>query len=200
MSNDRAGRNSHTDVIRTFICIDVSASIKARLAALQDDLRKLDAQVSWVKPENIHLTLKFLSDVPQSEVPKIIEAISRATNSCSPFPVEVEGAGCFPSPRKPNVLWVGFAPLPKALVTLQKNIEDEMERVGFAREAKSFKPHLTIGRVRQPRNAQLLAEELLKRGFPAETCQADEVIFMRSELTPRGAIYTPLAKMPLPSS
>ena len=200
MSNDKAGKNSQPDVIRTFICIDVSASIKARLAALQDELRKLDAQVSWVKPENIHLTLKFLGDVSQTKVPKIIEAVHRAMESCSPFQVGIEGAGCFPSPRKPNVLWVGFATLPKALLTLQKNIEDEMERVGFAREAKSFHPHLTIGRVRQPRNAQRLAEELLKHGFPAETFQADEVILMRSDLTPRGSIYTPLAKMPLSAS
>src|SRR5215813_1474257 len=194
MSNGGAGRNSQTEVIRAFICIDVSASIKARLAALQDELRKLNAQVSWVKPENIHLTLKFLGDVSHSELPKIIEAVRRVIGSCSPFEVEVEGAGCFPSPRKPNVLWVGFANLPPALITLQKAFEDELERVGFAREEKSFKPHLTIGRIRQPRNAQRLAEELLKRGFPAEGFQADEIILMRSDLTPRGAIYTPLAK------
>ena len=197
MSNNKAGKDSQSEVIRTFICIDVSESIKSQLAALQDELRKLDASVSWVKPANVHLTLKFLGDVPAAKLPKVIEAVRRASDSCSRFEVEASGAGCFPSPRKPNVLWVGLVHLPDALLSLQRNLEVALEAEGFARETKPFKPHLTIGRIRQPRNAQIVATELLKRGFATECFPADEVIVMRSDLTPRGALYTPLATIPL---
>ncbi len=196
-TKNEAGKTAR--VIRTFICIEISASIKARLAALQEDVRKLEAQVSWVKPANIHLTLKFLGDVPQAKLPQIIEAVRRISGSCSPFEVEVSGTGCFPSPRKPNVLWIGLAKLPQSLITLQQSLEDELEREGFARESKPFKPHLTIGRIRQPRNAALLAEELLKPGFASESFAVHEVIVMHSDLMPRGAIYIPLATIPLGS-
>jgi 2'-5' RNA ligase len=197
MSNNKAGKDSHAEVIRTFICIDVSPSIKSRLAVLQDELRKFDASVSWVKPTNVHLTLKFLGGVPVAKLPKLIETARDVCGSCSRFEVEVSGAGCFPSPRKPNVFWVGLVHLPGALISLQKNLEEALEAEGFARETKSFKPHLTIGRIRQPRNAQIVADELLKRGFATERFPADEVIVMRSDLTPRGALYNPLATIPL---
>lgn len=197
MGHNKTGKDSHAEVIRTFICIDVSASIKNRLAILQDELRKLDASVSWVKPTNIHLTLKFLGDVPATNLSKVIEAARRVCGSCRRFEVEVNGAGSFPSPRKPNVLWIGLVHLPEALLSLQRKLETALEAEGFARETKPFKPHLTIGRIRQPRNAQFVADELLKRGFATERFPADEVIVMRSDLTPRGALYTPLATIPL---
>lgn len=197
MSKDIARIDSQAEVIRTFICIDVSESIKSRLAVLQEELRKLDASVSWVKPDNIHLTLEFLGDVPAAKLPKVIEAVRRVCDFCSRFEVEASGAGCFPSPRKPNVLWVGLVHLPDALLSLQRNLEVALEVEGFARETKPFKPHLTIGRIRQPRNAQIVASELLSLGFATERFPADEVIVMRSDLTPRGALYTPLATIPL---
>jgi 2'-5' RNA ligase len=193
MRYNQAPKDSQSEVIRTFICIDVSPSIKSRLAALQDELRKLDASVSWVKPANIHLTLKFLGDAPVAKLPQVIEAVRRVCDAASRFEVEASGAGCFPSPRKPNVLWVGLVHLPEALLSLQRKLEEALEAEGFARETKPFKPHLTIGRIRQPRNAQFVAAELLKGGFATECFPADEVIVMRSNLTPRGALYTPLA-------
>jgi 2'-5' RNA ligase len=198
MSN-RAGKNTNTEAIRTFICIDISESIKARLGALQNDLRRLEAQVSWVKPANIHLTVKFLGDVPQPKMSGIVEAARRAIGSCSPFQIDIKGTGCFPSPRRPNILWVGLAALPEALINLHKGLEDELAGQGLARDTKAFRPHLTIGRLRQPRNAQRLAEELLNRGFAAESFPASEVIVMRSDLSPHGAIYTPQAVIPLSS-
>jgi RNA 2',3'-cyclic 3'-phosphodiesterase len=184
---------NHAELIRTFVCIDISESIKERIAALQDELRRLDAQVSWVRPANIHLTLKFLGDVAKARIPQVIQAVQHTTGSCSPFQVEVQGTGCFPSPRRPSVLWIGLKEIPEALARLHRTIEDELAKAGFAREAKPFNPHLTIGRIRNPRNASVLAESLIKRGFEGESFSAHEVIVMKSQLDPRGATYTPQA-------
>ncbi len=184
-------------LIRAFVCIEIPQSIKERIASLQHELRPIDAQVSWVKPANIHLTLKFLGDVQEANMPRVIEAMRRATGSCGPFHVEAQGAGCFPSPRRPSVLWVGLKKIPEALTGLHQAIEEELSNEGFARETKAFKPHLTIGRIRNPRNAAQLAEALVKRGFHGESFPATEVIVMQSLLDPRGALYTPQAVLPL---
>jgi 2'-5' RNA ligase len=179
------------DAVRTFICIDIPESVKQRIGALQQSLKKIDARASWVKPGNIHLTLKFLGDVERSRLDRVRDAVERATGSTSPFQVEVGGAGCFPSPRSPRVLWVGLTGMPEPLTRLHKSIEDALAREGFPREAKRYSPHLTIARPRAPQEASKLAEALISAGFEPESFEAREVIVMRSDLHPQGSIYTP---------
>jgi 2'-5' RNA ligase len=194
---NKANRQAGGDGIRTFVCIEVPPAIKARIEALQRALRRNDAPISWVKPSNIHLTIKFLGDVAASRIEHLRQAVERACQSVSPFDITVDGAGCFPSAKSPRVLWVGLAPLPDELRRLHSNIEAELESEGFAREAKRFSPHLTIGRVRDPFKAKPTVEALLAAGFAAETFRASEVIVMRSELHPAGSIYTPQAVIQL---
>jgi RNA 2',3'-cyclic 3'-phosphodiesterase len=194
--NDSSG-GSHTGAIRAFICIDIPESVKGRIEELQRRLRQIEAQVSWVKPANLHLTLKFLGDVPPAKIPQVAAAAKRATGSCSPFQVTVGSTGCFPSPRNPSVLWIGISQMPGSLTCLRDTIEEELRRQGFAREAKPFKPHLTIARLRNPRNAQHLADAFMTCGFTEESFPAREVIVMRSDLSPQGSIYTPQAVIPL---
>ncbi len=182
-----------TSVIRTFICIEIPESIKDRISKLQETLRRIDAQVSWAKPSNIHLTLKFLGGVEASRIERISKALERAANGISSFEVEVDGAGCFPSPRNPRVLWVGVSNVPEQAQQLYSNIEDELAREGFEREQREFSPHLTIGRIRTPHNAARVAEGLIASGFESETFMATEVIVMRSDLKATGSIYTPQA-------
>ena len=186
------------NLVRTFICLDLPEAIKERLAALQYILSATGAAASWVRPANVHLTLKFLGDVPAATLPLINTAVARAVGSCRPFPVTVRGAGCFPSARNPKVLWVGIEAGSVPLQTLHQAIESELESEGFPREAKRFSPHLTLARIRNPHNARPLAEELIRQGFAAETFTASKVLVMRSELTPRGSVYTPLGVIPFP--
>jgi 2'-5' RNA ligase len=181
------------DVIRTFICIEIPDSIQERIGRLQDELRPVKALVSWTKPSNIHLTLKFLGGVQASRIERVHKAVERAAVGMSPFEIEVGGAGCFPSARNPRVPWVGLSQIPEPLKQLSGNLEDELERLGFAREKRKFSPHLTIGRLREPKNAQLVAEKLTGEGFDPEPFLATEVIVMRSDLKPTGSIYTPQA-------
>jgi 2'-5' RNA ligase len=198
MSNKHLARdNEPTDVIRTFICIEIPQSIKERINRLQEILRQIDAQISWTKPSNIHLTLKFLGGVEATRIERVKKALERAANGIGPFEVEMSGSGCFPSARSPRVLWVGFSNVPELLQHLYSNIEDELAREGFEREKRKFSPHLTIGRIRAPHNSARVAEALIATGFESETLIATEVILMRSDLKPTGSIYTPQAVLRL---
>jgi 2'-5' RNA ligase len=181
------------DVVRTFICIEIPASIKERIDRLQNTLKTIDSQVSWTRPSNIHLTLKFLGAVEETRIQRVAKAVERAAAGINHFEIEVSGAGCFPSPRSPRVLWIGISEIPDALKQLYANLEDELDREGFAREKRKFSPHLTIGRFRGPKNATQLAEVLIASSFKAATFKASEVIVMRSDLKPTGSIYTPQA-------
>jgi RNA 2',3'-cyclic 3'-phosphodiesterase len=186
----QTARPKDKDAIRTFICIEVPETIKERIARLQQELRGSGAQVSWVNPSNIHLTIKFLGDVPASKIETVRLAVERAANLISKFDIEVGVVGCFAASRNPRVLWVGLTNLPETLKQLHARIEDELALEGFARESKRFSPHLTIGRVRDPKGASRVAEDLIARGFEPERFQAQEVIVMRSDLSPKGSIYT----------
>ena len=179
------------DTIRTFVCIEIPDSIRARIGRLQTTLEDFDCQVSWTKPTNIHLTLKFLGAVEPSRIPRVCNAVERAATGIERFEIEVRGTGCFPSPRSPRVLWIGIPELPEPLKRLCDHLEDELALEGFDRENRKFSPHLTIGRLRTPKNAMQLAEGLLASDFKPETFKATEVIVMRSDLRPAGSIYIP---------
>jgi len=182
------------------VCIEIPESIKNRIDELDDSLRKTDAQVSWTRPSNIHLSLKFLGSVDASRIPDLAGAIKRAAHGIHPFEVEIGGTGCFPNARNPRVLWVGVSKIAEELRRLYSNIEEELAHEGFEKEKRKFSPHLTIGRIRTPRNAARVAEMLLNIGFETETFTATQVIVMRSDLNPKGSIYTPQAVTQLTSS
>ncbi|MGA9771875.1 MAG: RNA 2',3'-cyclic phosphodiesterase [Blastocatellia bacterium] len=187
------------DSIRTFICIEVPHAIKERIESLQRALRINDAKISWVRPSNIHLTMKFLGDVPRSKIESVCDGVERAAEGVNQFDIEISTTGCFPSARNPRVFWVGTGALPEGLKQLHLNIESELAHEGFPREQKRFSPHLTIGRVRSPQNAAQTAEALIAREFGPETFRATEIIVMRSELNSSGSIYTPQAIIKLGS-
>ena len=195
--NEKPAGERRENPIRTFVCIEIADAVKNQIADLQCELKQIDAHVSWVKPANIHLTLKFLGPVEPSRIAAVREAVARATSSCRPFEVEVSGTGCFPSARSPRILWVGLSQVPNQLQQLHQTMEDEFAREGFAREQKLFSPHLTIGRIRSPRGARESAEKLINSGFTGLTFRATEVIVMRSDLSPTGSLYTRLALIQL---
>jgi 2'-5' RNA ligase len=179
--------------IRTFICIEVPKSIREQIGALQQTVGGHDAKISWVKPSNIHLTLKFLGDVTATRIPAVSSAVERAARLSRTFEIEVGGAGCFPSANRPRVIWVGLTAVPDGLVRLHALIEEELAGEGFAPDTRKFSPHLTIGRVRLPKNAPRVAEDLISTGFEPEIFQTTEVVVMRSDLNPSGSIYSPIS-------
>jgi 2'-5' RNA ligase len=188
--------NQNQETVRVFIAIEISDSIKGRIRALQQELMGCHADVGWVKPGNIHLTMRFLGDISGARIPAVGRICEEAAHGFQPFDLEVTGAGCFPNRRGPRGLWIGLGSLPESLKELHLQLEKRLALEGFPEEERPFSPHLTIGRVRSQRNAVAVAEALAARGFPEEKVQAREIVLMRSELNPGGSIYTPLGRFP----
>jgi 2'-5' RNA ligase len=181
------------DLIRSFIAIEVPPALKSKLVELQRELRRTDADVGWVRPEGIHLTLKFLGSIHQEDVEGISRAIGPVLSSWNPFEVRIQGMGGFPSSRNPRVIWVGLDRGKDTLQSLQQAIEKKMAELSFPAEERPFSPHLTLGRVRSSRGKGSLSQAIDKhRGVEIGNFRASEVFLFRSELKPTGAVYTKL--------
>ena len=141
-------RDGDAGVSRLFIAVELTPA--ARLyteEALHIFKEGLPSGVRWVRPEGIHLTLKFLGNVSNDAIPTIESVMRRATEGVCRFTVQVHGAGCFPSTRRPRVLWLGLQGELEPLLTAQSRLEDSLEALGVERENRPFRPHLTVGRV-----------------------------------------------------
>lgn len=183
--------------MRTFIAIDLSEENKTALTKLQDELKQTQADVKWVEPENIHLTLKFLGEVTDEYVGKVKEALDKAAAGFRPFEISLSDIGAFPKLDYPRVIWVGVEKGKKETEELAAKIEEELGKLGFSKEDRPFAAHLTIGRVRTGKNKEILKEKIQNnKGRPqwaAPTSQLiSNVILYQSKLTPSGPIYTPL--------
>lgn len=189
------------DTVRTFVAIELTPQLLRRLGALQDRLRQdvPAGLVRWVRPEGIHLTLKFLGEVPAGRVDEIATAMRDACAGHKPFSFSIAGLGCFPGFRRPRVIWVGVDEPGGVLNALQRDVEEAMQGLGFAPERRPFSPHLTLGRVkgRAPAAVRALGEYVARAEVKVGEMKASEVSLMRSDLRPGGAVYTRLAVAPL---
>jgi 2'-5' RNA ligase len=175
--------------MRLFIAVDVSQDVRAAVAEQATRLRETNADVAWVKPENFHLTLKFLGETPDAQLGDIQAALD-LTAARAAFDLEFRGTGCFPERGVPRVVWVGVSTGRDALAALARDVESAMEEFGFPREQREFAAHLTIGRVRGPRGAERLrrlVEAEIETGFGR--CNVNEVRLYKSTLASGGSIY-----------
>jgi 2'-5' RNA ligase len=147
----------------------------------------------------MHLTLKFLGDITENETYEICRAIGQATAKFEAFDVECQGAGAFPSNEKPKTLWLGLTSGNEQLIALQRAVDDAMADFGYRREPLRFKPHLTIGRVKQPDASLSEVTRILNENaaFSAGVAMVDEVVLFSSELTQHGPIYSPIGRAEL---
>jgi RNA 2',3'-cyclic 3'-phosphodiesterase len=185
-------------MIRTFIALDLPLSVRDSIAELEKDFQKTGANVSWIKPASIHLTLKFLGNVHEEKIEEIQSAIQEVAESTSPFRLQPHGCGAFPTIKQMRVVWVGLQGDSEPLKMLQKRVEEALIPLGFEAEGRPFKPHLTIGRVKGRQGMRALQDLLVSRqGFSAEAFDVIELLLYKSELRPEGARYTPLFRAPL---
>jgi 2'-5' RNA ligase len=188
--------------IRAFIAIELPSQIKVALAQLQDNLRtSKNASVKWVDPEGIHLTLKFLGNVDEAEIPALTKALSEAVRGIAPFSLQLGDPGAFPNAHAPRVVWVGVGGEIGPLLTLHNNINRVLAPLGFPPEKRAFSPHLTLGRVREetlPGERRRLGENVaaLKTGAKP-SFKAESLSLMRSKLSREGAVYIRLASFAL---
>ncbi|HEY5311149.1 MAG TPA: RNA 2',3'-cyclic phosphodiesterase, partial [Pirellulales bacterium] len=167
------------------------------------ELAATSANVKWVEPENLHFTLKFLGDVPLLEVPDICTALADAVSDLPPFDVQARGAGAFPTLERPRTLWLGVDGGADAMREVHAAVERGLAPYGFRREQRRFRPHLTIGRVRNSSAAgiQDLAERLAAcREFIGGITDVAEVVVFASEQGRNGPKYEPLSHASLNGS
>jgi len=188
---------------RLFIAIPLPDAVIATLEEAQRMLKKAVPQrtVTWVAPHNIHLTLKFLGEVPVIQRDAISQALSRVAEQHSTFALNTAGLGCFPSNRNPRVVWVGLSGDEEALRLLWDSVERAIAPLGYPTENRPFSPHLTLGRVRRDvlrADAQRLGAAVCEVTPPREVLwSVTELTLFRSELKPGGADYTKLHNAPL---
>jgi len=181
---------------RVFCAFELPQVLRSRIEKHSQRVREAvpEAAASWSRPDNIHLTIKFFGNVDQAKVPSISYALARVAEASSTIKINVGGTGVFPRPSRPQVLWIGIDDTSGALAELQKRLEDECAREGFPKEDRAFRPHLTIARIRNPNNANRLAEAHLHVEFPTTELVLNELVLFRSELSPKGSRYTSLSR------
>ncbi len=185
-------------MIRAFLAVDLPAGLRPLLEGLINQLQKSGADVKWVPPGNVHLTLKFFGDVSDAQVEEIAQVAGPIAQAQPPFHLSLTQVGAFPSPKSPRVVWVGVGGELEGLRDLYQRLEAAFEGLGFPREGRPFAPHLTLGRVKSPKGREGLVRQMaVLPAIPSEPFPVREIVLFRSTLTPKGAIYTPLKVIPL---
>jgi 2'-5' RNA ligase len=184
--------------LRTFIAIELDEELRRNLSRLQDRLREQVApkSIRWVRPEGVHLTLKFLGDTPLDKIDGVQAALTQAASQVEPFTFDVSGLGCFPNTRRPRVVWVGIQEPTGRLARLRDLIEECVAPVGFPTERRSFHPHLTLGRVQRHASKSEVREigEVVATSITGalDEVAVASVAHIKSDLRPSGAVYTTL--------
>jgi len=178
--------------MRTFIAIELPQEIRDFLSQLQEELKSSQADVKWVKPENIHLTLKFLGEVDDRKLDKIIEIIEDTTRGKNKFQMRISSLGAFPKIDFPRVIWVGVDIGDKEAKGIAEELEEKLAKIAIPKENRPFSSHITIGRMRSSLNREKLVQKLKhKAGLSRENLEfcVTKITLFKSTLTPKGPIY-----------
>ncbi len=191
------------DAIRAFIAIELPEPILAELGNIESRLKPQMPHdtIRWVKADSIHLTLKFLGQVPSDQLGLITTALRGAVAAHAPFTLEVKDAGCFPSIHRPRVVWVGVQENEHRLHALQRAVENAIAPLGYPTEIRDFTPHLTLGRLARdvrPADQKKIGDVVQEAGVGSlGRWEVRQVALIKSDLKPNGAEYTVLTHAPL---
>jgi 2'-5' RNA ligase len=175
--------------MRLFVALEIPSAVRENLAELLEALRAVSPQTRWARPENLHVTLKFIGEVPETKLVAIRAALAQV-RSAQPITLDFRGLGFFPSEKHPRVFWAGIEASPN-LKTLAANIEKATETLGVPREQRPFSPHLTLARFDPPRLPdQLRAAIQENAGREFGSVRTNQFHLIESKLKPSGAEYT----------
>jgi RNA 2',3'-cyclic 3'-phosphodiesterase len=184
--------------VRTFIAIEIPEDTKKAIAEVQERLKASGAEASWTRPESIHLTLKFLGEVPEERVSTVMAALVRSGEVLHTFRLTVAGTGVFPNVKDPRVVWVGVSGDLDQLKVLQISVEEQMVRLGFPQDDRRFTPHLTLGRIKRFSSRQDWKQALeTVRGVKLPGFEVSAISLVKSELKKTGAVYTEMGRVEL---
>ncbi|HIJ56839.1 MAG TPA: RNA 2',3'-cyclic phosphodiesterase [Deltaproteobacteria bacterium] len=190
-----------SNTIRAFIAIELPEAVRSSIEMIQNRLKSLDLPLRWVRLENIHLTMKFLGDIDEIEIENIESSLQDSVKKQAPLTLSAKGVGVFPGISRPRVLWVGIHDHETGLTGLQESIEERLHRIGYSKERRPFRGHLTIGRAKGYVDEKKLKEAVDSfRGFESPPFTVNEFFMFRSVLKPGGAEYMKLIHIPLAST
>jgi 2'-5' RNA ligase len=182
--------------MRVFLAIDIDEGLRRRLEALSRDLRSRMRRARWVRPEALHLTLRFFGEIPAETADALGGRLSEELAGLPAFSLEFYGCGVFPERRNPRVLWIGVRAPPEPLFELQRRAERAAIALGFEPEGRGYEPHLTVARFRGPeRGIEAMLREY--REIPLGSVAVTEATLYQSHLSPAGSRYEPLRRFPL---
>ena len=193
------------DAIRAFIAIELPEAILVEVGKIEERLKPQMPPdcIRWVKPDSIHLTLKFLGQVPSDQIDLIMSSLRSAVATAHSFALEVKDAGCFPNVHRPRVVWVGVheeAP-GNQLLHVQRVVENAISPLGYPTESRAFSPHLTLGRLARdvhPADLKKVGDVITASHVGSlGRWPVTQVALIKSDLRPTGAVYTVLARAPL---
>lgn len=186
-------------LIRTFVAVDCSEKLRVACGKVSQELGEVMDGARWVDAENIHLTLKFLGEVEDRELPAVCNKVKLAIQGLPSFGVTCRSIGAFPNVQKPNTVWVDVLDPHGAICSLQTKIAESLEQLGFPLERRPYKPHLTLGRTksRQEQSPEWFAAVDRYAEYEFGPLHVGQVVVYSSELERRRPIYTPLARYPL---
>jgi len=178
------------NTIRTFIAVSLNLEIQQTIGQIQNYLKTFDCNIKWVKPQNAHLTLKFLGDIKLKKIDELKGVLADLFQNVKSIETELTELGAFPSIDHPKVLWAGLKDDDKRIAQLVGSLENRLGEIGYKKEKRAFGPHITIGRARSPKNVHLLSEAMLDYKMPTGLMQViRNIILYKSTLTPKGSIY-----------
>ena len=183
--------------IRTFIAVDLPQGVKMEIDKMIAGFRQLNANVRWVKAANLHLTLRFLGNIPEESVSALADSIRGNAVGFGPFDLALSDLGAFPNLRKPRVIWIGSGSGTDRLKGLAAKVEQAAIESGFGKGDKPFSSHLTIGRVKFPKGLDQLMVQIEKTGYESPPFDVSEVAIFKSDLSPAGPKYTKLEAISL---
>ena len=184
--------------IRTFIAIEIPQDVISDIDEIQQALKSYRFSIKWVRPESIHLTLKFLGNIDPAAVESINRVLKTTVDSFKPFSIQAKGLGVFPGVKRPRVIWMGIVGQKDRLAGLQRNLDKNLNDIGFARDKRPFKGHLTLGRAKGRIDARRIGSVLTEySNFEAQPFTVGSLILYKSELLPTGAVYTKLLEIAL---
>ena len=184
---------------RIFVAVDISDEARRRTAAYIESLRSefANLRVCWEKPEKLHLTMKFLGDTNDEQLEKLKDIAENIAPEIPKFNLKITETGVFPSRRNARVLWIDVKDEKGSLAEINRLLEIECERIGFPRETRNFKPHLTIARLKEPHVSRELIERHLGNEFEPVVFEVAEIVIYESRLRPTGSIYEKLTTVQL---
>ena len=186
--------------IRAFICIQLERGLIAELTELRHRLERTlpGNSVRWNPPDQIHLTLKFLGNIPESQAGDLAAALRGACQGMAPFPLRAEGVGAFPNLRNPRIIWVGLPGEVERLLSLQKQIDSAAQPWNKEAEDRPFRPHLTLARIKSPHASRQIGQALQAAQFVSQhPWRVDQIFLMQSQLSSEGAVHSVLASVSL---